>query len=169
MLSNYLNKGIKEVISEFPEIGHILEDYVIGCVPCTVGTCLLKDIVSIHYLGEDQEKELMSRISAVLENKSDPGPATKCIKDSEPVKSFQYSAPIQELVDEHTLIKRRLALIPKVADTLDLESHKGKEIVLTGIDLIRSYADRFHHSKEEDILFQYFDQDQEIEISGHVR
>jgi hemerythrin-like domain-containing protein len=69
---------------------------------------------------------------------------------------------MQRLVDEHVLIKRWIALIPRVVDNLDLESDAGRQVVLDGIDLIRSYADRYHHAKEEDILFKFFDQDSEI-------
>ena len=50
----YLNKGIKEVIDEFPEVEKILDEYGIGCGPCSVGTCLLKDIVEIHDLPSDK-------------------------------------------------------------------------------------------------------------------
>jgi len=33
---------------------------------CSVGTCLLKDIIEIHHLGEDDEKKVMAKIAAVL-------------------------------------------------------------------------------------------------------
>ena len=56
-METYLNKGIKEVITEFPSIEGILEDYEIGCGPCMVGTCLLKDIVEIHQLPPEQEQD----------------------------------------------------------------------------------------------------------------
>ncbi len=44
----------------------ILNEYGIGCGACDVGTCLLKDIVSLHPLSKEQERALMSRIAAVL-------------------------------------------------------------------------------------------------------
>ena len=69
---------------------------------------------------------------------------------------------MKKLVDEHVLIKRWLALIPAVVKNLDLESDEGRQLILDGIDLIRSYADRYHHAKEEDILFKYFDEKSEI-------
>jgi hypothetical protein len=31
----YLNKGIKEVIDQFPEVEKILDEYGIGCGPCS--------------------------------------------------------------------------------------------------------------------------------------
>ncbi len=65
-MNEYLNRGIKEIITEFPEIEGILNDYEIGCGPCSVGTCLLKDIVTIHRLAGDQEQELMARIAKAI-------------------------------------------------------------------------------------------------------
>ncbi len=69
---------------------------------------------------------------------------------------------MKQLVDEHVLIKRWVALIPAVVNNLDLESDEGRQLILDGIDMIRTYADRYHHAKEEDILFKYFDQESEI-------
>ena len=65
-MEKYLNKGIKEIISQFPKVADILNEYNIGCVPCNVGTCLLKDIVEIHNLPEAEEQELMVRIAKVV-------------------------------------------------------------------------------------------------------
>ena len=65
-MDEYLNKGIKEIIEEFPQVEEILNDYDIGCGPCNVGICLLKDIVAIHRLPEDQEKQLMARIAKAM-------------------------------------------------------------------------------------------------------
>ena len=156
-MEKYLNMGIKPLIEEFPKIESILTDYDIGCGPCMVGTCLLKDIVSIHSLSEPDEKKLMKRISNLILN--DPG-KTKSEKITK--KPVTYSKPMQKLVDEHTLIKRWLALIPQVIEYVDLKTESGKQIITDGIDMIRSYADKFHHAKEEDILFKYFDESAEI-------
>ena len=41
-MESYLNSGIKEVCTDFPEIGKILEEFDVGCNSCLVGTCLLK-------------------------------------------------------------------------------------------------------------------------------
>ena len=69
---------------------------------------------------------------------------------------------MKKLVDEHVLIKRWIALIPAVVANLDLATEEGRQLISDGIDLIRSYADRYHHAKEEDILFKYFDENSEI-------
>ena len=65
-MEKYLNKGIKEVIVEFPAVGSILDEYNIGCTFCGVGTCLLKSIVEVHNLAPEEERELMGRISRVI-------------------------------------------------------------------------------------------------------
>ena len=65
-LNDYLNKGIKDIIDDHPPVMEILKDYDIGCGACDVGTCLLKDIVSLHPISEEQEQELMNRIAAAL-------------------------------------------------------------------------------------------------------
>jgi hemerythrin-like domain-containing protein len=158
----FLNKGIKEIIEEFPAVEDVLNDYDIGCGPCNVGICLLKDIVAIHRLSEDQERQLMARIAKAIDPEQDiriPRVEKKIeIKPEE----FKYSPPMRKLVDEHVLIKRWIALIPEVVKNLDLASEEGRQLILDGIDMIRSYADKFHHAKEEDILFRYFDESSDI-------
>ena len=158
----YKNTGIKDIITEFPQVANILEEYGIGCGPCTVGICLLKDILDIHKMAPEKEQELMSRIEAAIYPERN-------IKTNHPVETAQtvptphvFSPPMQLLVDEHVVIKRWLALIPSVIESIDLATDEGVKIIVDGIDLIRSYADRLHHAKEEDILFTYFDDSEKI-------
>ncbi len=161
-MEEVLNRGIKEVIDQYPEVGKILDTYRIGCVPCDVGTCLLKDVVAIHGLSPEDEQEMMSRIAKAIypgQNMTIPVRQRNREARSEILK---YTPPMRLLVDEHKLIKRWLALIPRVIEEVDLKSSEGRELILAGVDFIRSYADRFHHAKEEDILFKYFDENLEI-------
>ena len=65
-LDDYLNRGIKDIIDSHTQVVDILNDYGISCGACDVGTCLLKDIVSLHFLFKEQEQALMNRIAAVL-------------------------------------------------------------------------------------------------------
>ena len=65
-LDNYLNRGIKDIIDSHPQVVEILNEYGIGCGACDVGTCLLKDIVSLHPISKEQEQALMNRIAAEL-------------------------------------------------------------------------------------------------------
>ena len=60
----------------------------------------------------------------------------------------------QRLKDEHQLILRMLALLEKNARLTEQGSFKDYRFYLDGVDFIRNYADRFHHAKEEDILFE---------------
>jgi hemerythrin-like domain-containing protein len=158
----HLNKGIKEIIDQYPAVEKILDEYGIGCGPCSVGLCLLKDIVEIHRLPPDQERELMARIVKTIDPEANIEIPEAKATPAEERSEFKYSPPMRKLVDEHVLIKRWIALIPKVVDHLDVETEAGRQLILDGIDLIRSYADRYHHAKEEDILFKYFDENSQI-------
>lgn len=58
------------------------------------------------------------------------------------------------LVEEHRLILRMIALLEKNAPRTAEGSYLNWQFYLDGIDFIRQYADRFHHAKEEDVLFK---------------
>ncbi len=165
-LEDYLNKGIKEIITERPGIEAILDDYDIGCGPCMVGTCLLKDIVEIHALSPRDEREMMGRIVNAIHPDSEIE-VPKIQRKTTARKAVKYSPPMQKLVDEHKLIKRLVAQIPRIIESLDLETEEGRRRVLAGVDFIRNYADSYHHAKEEDLLFKCFDEDAEIIRAMH--
>lgn len=61
---------------------------------------------------------------------------------------------IQVLKDEHKYILRMLKVVRKLC----VHTLNTKEVYYEGfhqaIDFIRNYADKFHHGKEEDILFE---------------
>ncbi len=57
------------------------------------------------------------------------------------------------LVHEHNLIKRMLALLERNAPRTAEGSYADYRFYLDGVEFIRTYADRFHHAKEEDVLF----------------
>lgn len=59
-------QAINKVIEEHPVIGEILQRYDIGCVTCGVGICLVKDVVSIHALGDEVEAQIETEITAYL-------------------------------------------------------------------------------------------------------
>lgn len=156
-MDKFQNRGIKDIIAEFPEVGGILEEYGIGCGPCTIGICQLNDVVEIHRLPKETEIELIFRIESVLDSEKDIPVITRTKKSLASPKNPAYSMPIQILIDEHKLIKRWLALIPALALSLDLTSADDRQTAAKGVEFIRTYADRLHHGKEEDILLSYFD------------
>ena len=161
-MEEYLNKGIKEIITQFPEVENILNEYDIGCAPCSIGSCLLKDIIEIHNLSPEVEGELMARIAkAIYPDREVEIPRIKRKPKADP-REIRYSPPMEKLVYEHILIKRWAALIPEVINNLDVASEQGRQLIIDGIDFIRSYADKYHHAKEEGILFKYFDENLDI-------
>lgn len=161
-MENILKKEIKETIDKHPEVGKILDEYGIGCAPCSVGSCLLSDIVDIHNLDPMQEATLMYRIEkAVYPDRDVPEPKVDLSKKQEP-KKLNYSPAVKKLVDEHVLIKRLLALVPTITDFVESSVEVDKKLVLDCVDFIRNYADKYHHMKEEDILFKCVDEHAEI-------
>lgn len=60
---------INKTIEQHPYIGEILQKYDIGCVTCGVGICLVKDVVSIHALGDEIEAKIEQEINDYLKNK----------------------------------------------------------------------------------------------------
>lgn len=60
------NQAIQDVLKVHPQIGTILEKFDIGCVTCRVGICLLKDVVTIHALGEQVEAQIEQEINDYL-------------------------------------------------------------------------------------------------------
>ena len=60
----------------------------------------------------------------------------------------------QTLVNEHRLILRMIALLEKYAALTAAGNYSNWQFYLDGVDFIRNYADRFHHAKEEEILFE---------------
>jgi len=157
----YMNKGIKDIIVEFPRVGEILNDYGISCVSCTVGICALKDILDIHTMAPEKEAELMALIEAVIYPEREAR-AKETIPSYQQTLTHKFSPPLQILVNEHKMIKRWLALVPRLLDNLDPATQEGERIFRGGVDFIRSYADKLHHGKEEDILFAYFDDKETI-------
>jgi len=59
----------------------------------------------------------------------------------------------QVMVDEHKLILRMIALVEKNTELLEQGKFRNWQFYLDAVDFIRNYADRFHHAKEEDVLF----------------
>lgn len=68
LFHNIGSKNIKDAIKTHPRIGEILDMHEIGCTKCTVGTCLLQDVVTVHFLGDEAEKQIEVEINTYLEN-----------------------------------------------------------------------------------------------------
>jgi hemerythrin-like domain-containing protein len=62
--------------------------------------------------------------------------------------------PIAPLMIEHRLIERLIARLGVEAERVRVGQPVDPNFVERAVDFIRSYADRCHHGKEEDILFR---------------
>jgi anaerobic glycerol-3-phosphate dehydrogenase len=63
-------QAINKVIEEHPVIGEILGKYDIACTTCGVGICLVKDVVSIHALGDEAEAQIEQEITDYLDTQN---------------------------------------------------------------------------------------------------
>jgi hemerythrin-like domain-containing protein len=59
----------------------------------------------------------------------------------------------QVMMEEHQLILRMIALVEQKVAALEQGHFHNWQFFLDGVDFIRNYADRFHHAKEEAVLF----------------
>ena len=62
--------------------------------------------------------------------------------------------PIGLLMKEHRIIEQMIKLIDNEIKRLDSGGKPDNHFIDIAIDFIRTYADRTHHGKEEDILFK---------------
>jgi hemerythrin-like domain-containing protein len=62
--------------------------------------------------------------------------------------------PIGPMMIEHRLIERMIAVMRNELDRFLREKKADPQIITTFVDFVRTYADRCHHGKEEDILFR---------------
>jgi hemerythrin-like domain-containing protein len=72
-------------------------------------------------------------------------------KDESGGKNMQARGP---LMIEHRLIERMLAIIRQTLSQIRASNAVDPLFIDTVVDFIRTYADRTHHGKEEDILFR---------------
>ena len=63
-------QAINKIIEEHPVIGEILEKHDIACTTCGVGICLVKDVVSIHALGDEVEAQIEQEITDYLDTQN---------------------------------------------------------------------------------------------------
>jgi len=62
--------------------------------------------------------------------------------------------PVGPLMTEHRLIERMAGLLDKEAENVEREKRVDVVFIDRAVDFFRTYADRTHHGKEEDILFR---------------
>jgi hemerythrin-like domain-containing protein len=70
------------------------------------------------------------------------------------MKDKKKMMPIGPMMIEHRLIERMIAVMRTELDRFLGEKKADPELILTFVDFVRTYTDRCHHGKEEDILFR---------------
>ena len=68
--------------------------------------------------------------------------------------------PTKILSEEHKNIIKIIGALNKECDSLESGKPLDKEFFNKAVDFIKNYADKFHHAKEEDILFKEFNKSQ---------
>ena len=63
------------------------------------------------------------------------------------------SIPVEVLIDEHKLILKAVATLKQKVAQKELNKSINPDSITLLVDFFRMYADRFHHGKEEGILF----------------
>ena len=62
--------------------------------------------------------------------------------------------PIGPLMQEHRLIERMVTLLTRELQRMEKDGKVHLKFLDVAVDFVRTYADRTHHGKEEDILFR---------------
>ena len=76
-------------------------------------------------------------------------------------------SPAGPLMHEHRIIERMLAILRRELDSIGRQGRVDSTLVDTATDFIRTYADRCHHGKEEDILFRRLaEKDLDAQLAG---
>ena len=155
-MQKLLQQNIKSVLTQYPQISSILDNYNIGCSTCSSASCKFIDIIAIHGLNEQKQQSLFKSIAEIVY----PGQNVTIPKISAPEKIAKKLSPIIKiLMDEHIVIMR---IVNAVGVITASDASFDKETMLKVLDFIRKYADKFHHAKEEDILFCQFERSLDI-------
>ena len=78
------------------------------------------------------------------------------------------SLPVDVLISEHKLILLVVDRIKKESDRISITKVVNPNFITTVVDFFRSYADRFHHGKEEAILFRELSEKNHNEVDRKV-
>ena len=159
-MRSYLEQPIKDLIQKHPSLGTLLSEAGIGCTTCSLGTCKVKDILEIHNLDSAQSRRLLTRMGETLFGDA-PFEVPDIARKAAPIRST-FCPPIARMVEEHAHILKLIAAIPGMVEALRRDLLGVRPLAEQALDFIRNYADRYHHAKEEDILFGYFDPQSEI-------
>ena len=75
---------------------------------------------------------------------------------------------IETLSNEHGLIRQFLDNLALAAEKMEEGQHPPREVFDKGIEFARTFADKFHHFKEEGVMFVRLAQKHGGEIDGQI-
>jgi len=61
--------------------------------------------------------------------------------------------PIETMIHEHEVISQTEEIVGKLEGLMNQDQHKYRSVVRQLLDFYRTYADQYHHRKEEQVLF----------------
>lgn len=159
-MRQHLDSHIKPLMEQHPALGRILSEAGIGCTSCSLGTCRIQDILEIHNLDDGATRELLTRMGHVIYG--DAAFEVPELSRKAAPEHAGFCPPIARMVEEHVHIKRLIAQLPELLSALRRNVEAAAPLAEGVLEVIRNYADRYHHAKEEDILFGFFDPDSDI-------
>ncbi len=62
--------------------------------------------------------------------------------------------PVEILIGEHRLIEQMVGFVEKETGKIVASGKVDPNFIVVAVDFFRTYADRYHHGKEEGILFR---------------
>lgn len=76
--------------------------------------------------------------------------------------------PTEILIDEHNLIRQALDSFVLAIEKLERNERPPAEFFEKGIKFVRSYADKFHHFKEEYLMFGHLAEKNNGELDAQI-
>ena len=74
----------------------------------------------------------------------------------------------QALVNEHVIILKGLSLLTIARDKIERNEHPLKEFFEKAVPFFRNYADKYHHYKEEFLMFGFLAQKKEGQLDHEI-
>lgn len=157
-MNEILEMDIGKLIEKYPPVEAVLDAYGVRCEPTPTHTChKLKDTAVLHGMSPDTERRLLNAVARIVYPERQVClPLHGEAVAPAPGERKPPSPPVQQLVEDHKLIRRWVDLIPRMVDTLDLETEEGRRVILDGVDFVLLYTGKLYHAKEERILFNYY-------------
>lgn len=159
-MQRHLDAPIKPLLEAHPTLVQVLDEAGIGCGQCSLGTCKVSDILEIHDLDTEASRALFTRMGQAIHGAA-PFDIPEITRTPQPAKS-EFCPPLARMVEEHRHILKLIGLLPALVAALRRDWDGALPHLEGALGFIRSYADHYHHAKEENILFGYFEAKAEL-------